>query len=63
MEVPLSFAYAFAESSADLKNYSELTYTDVAEGMPLAIWFTPIYVQPFIDFDYGLHRHVLCLSV
>ena len=39
--------HLFAETQGDMQNYSKLTYTNAAEGMPLAIWFTPIYVQPF----------------
>ena len=55
MEVPLSSAHAFAESSADLKKYSKLTYTDAAEGMLFAILFVSIYAQPFIYIVRGLH--------
>eukprot|EP01052_Picozoa_sp_SAG31_P003703 SAG31_NODE_145_length_22612_cov_5.938169_22_plen_436_part_01 len=45
----------FAETKDDLKKYLKLTYTDATDGMPLAIWFTPIYAEPLIDFVRGLH--------
>eukprot|EP01052_Picozoa_sp_SAG31_P015139 SAG31_NODE_964_length_10697_cov_6.821004_6_plen_1479_part_01 len=45
--------------------FAETELTE-AEGMPLAIWFTPIYAKPFIDFVRGLHVTLalpLCLDV
>ena len=40
--------HLFAETEGDIENYSELTCTDAAEGMPLTIWFAPIYTHLFI---------------
>ena len=55
--------HLFVEVEGDLKNYSELTYTNEAEGMPRAIWFVSICAQPFIDFVRGLHlTHALAVS-